>query len=588
MTPAFAQRLDVLHQAAITEAANTLTRHGFYRRDDGLWQGTLDLGSHGVIAAKVRLPASFPDALPDVYVDWAALGCRLPHVELSGRVCFAPTTGQFIDATRPRDLIDESLARARCTLSEGLSEGCLAEFGEELEAYWADPNAEQVWSICEQNSLARCIALFGLQRRGDRDVVHRLFADNAASARSWANRTGWQLGKPQAAFMLPLTTMFLLPRPGEPLLYSDVQSIVEQHGVAGAAESMQEWLRAVTLPVAILLTLPLHPPQGVAVVGVDLRPVMGQRARQAQRGFRAGHVPAAHALRFQSGEPVTRLLVERLDPAYILPRGGATTTLFERTVAVIGCGAVGSHIASHLAGLGVGRLRLIDPDHLAGGNIHRHVLGVTYLGFNKALGLTIELLRRYPHLMAEHFATDALTLLRQKPELLTDADLIVIAIGDPTIELRLNDLFGSNRPRLHAWVEPLGLGGHVLATGIANQPGCYRCLFKNDKVHGLVNKASFAAPGQAFQRTMGGCSGQFVPFAGLDADRIAGEAARLATQILQGVEQEHVLISIREDESMFQNAGFHLAPRARLLRPGERRRETRYTHQECPICGRWG
>lgn len=587
MNPAFAQRLDALHQAAITEAANTLTKHGFHLRDDGLWQGSLDLGSHGTIPARVCLPACFPDALPDVYVDWAALSCRIPHVELTGRVCFAPTTGQLIDATQPRALINESLARARRTLIEGLSENRLAEFGEELEAYWADANSEQVWSMCEQNSLARPITLFELQRRGDK-AVRRLFADNVATARHWAHRTGWQLGKPQAAFMLPLTTMFLLPRPGEPLVYSDVQTIVEQHGLAGAAESMQRWLRSVTLPAAILLTFPLRPPQGVAVVGVDLRSATGQRARQAQRGFRAGHVPAAHALRFQPGEPVTRLLVERLDPAYILPRGGATTALFERTVAVIGCGAVGSYIASHLAGLGVGRLRLIDPDRLAGGNIHRHVLGVSYLGFNKALGLAIELLRRYPHLTVEHLATDALTLLRQKPQVFTDADLIVIAIGDPTIELRLNDLLGANMPRLHAWVEPLGLGGHVLATGIGNWPGCYRCIFENDEVHGLVNKASFAAPGQAFQRTMGGCSGQFVPFAGLDADRIAGEAARLAAQILHGVEQEHVLISIREDESMFRNAGFHLTPRARLLRPGERRRETRHAHQGCPICGRWG
>lgn len=290
---------------------------------------------------------------------------------------------------------------------------------------------------------------------------------------------------------------------------------------------------------------------------------------------------------FQRDRPLTRLSIERLDPTYLLPRAGTTTALFTRTVTVIGCGAVGSHVANHLAALGVGRLRLIDHDILTSANIHRHTLGATYLGINKAAGIAVALGQHYPHLTVEHRTTTIDTVLRNEPKFITDADLVVIAIGDPTEELRLNALLGPHLRRLHVWVEPLGIGGHVLATGVAPGSGCYQCIYEEDSTLGLINLASFAAPGHIFQRTMGGCSGQFVPFAALDADRIAIEATRLVAQILSGEEQENVLISVREDERAFCAEGYTLAPRVRQVAVGTRCRETRHARIDCPVCSVW-
>ena len=403
----------------------------------------------------------------------------------------------------------------------------------------------------------------------------------------WAHRTGWRVARTLPGFLLPLTTPFLPPSPNRSITFLDVQQIL-QHAAPETIEAITVWLGTVTFPIALLVVLPLRGAQGVAAVGIDVQAPHGAAARQAQRGFRSGKVPATRALQFQPDLPVKRLLIERLDAAFVVPRGGANVALSTCTIAVIGCGAVGSHIVSHLAALGIGKLRLIDPEPLTSANIHRHVLGVNYLRWNKARGMAFEIGRRFPHLATEYRERAIEDLLREEPAFITDADLVVIAIGDPTVELCINDLLGPHTPRLHAWVEPLGIGGHILATGIVEEPGCYRCLYEEDETHGLVNRASFADPGQRFQRTMAGCAGQFVPFAALDADRIASEAARLVAQILTGGEREHVLISIREDERAFCAAGYMLAPRARSIAAGSRHREIQHIRDDCPTCSRWG
>jgi molybdopterin-synthase adenylyltransferase len=179
-------------------------------------------------------------------------------------------------------------------------------------------------------------------------------------------------------------------------------------------------------------------------------------------------------------------------------------------------------------------------------------------------------------------------VLRAEPEFITAADLIVIAVGDETLERRLNAVLATMRPRVHAWVEPLGISGHVLATGVAAGPGCYDCLFDYEAPYGLVNRAGLAAPGQSFQKSMAGCAGVYIPFAALDADRIAGETAKLVAHILTGQEHQNVLISVPGNVTAFTAAGFSLSARGRRLREAGWQRETRHARTDCPVCGEWG
>jgi hypothetical protein len=193
-----------------------------------------------------------------------------------------------------------------------------------------------------------------------------------------------------------------------------------------------------------------------------------------------------------------------------------------------------------------------------------------------ALAVALFLNRHFPHICNEDKAEDIRTILDKDPDFVTDTDLVIVALGDETLELYLNDLLGEHMPRIHTWVEPLGIGGHVLATGLSSKRGCFRCLFDTDDVLGIHNQAAFAAPGQNFQPSFAGCAGTFTPFAALDAERSANEAARLASRILLKRETSNLLISWRGDNDDFCGAGFQLSARGKMLKPGDRKIETSF------------
>jgi hypothetical protein len=102
----------------------------------------------------------------------------------------------------------------------------------------------------------------------------------------------------------------------------------------------------------------------------------------------------------------------------------------------------------------------------------------------------------------------------------------------------------------------------------------------------MTNIAAVAEPGQLFLKTMDGCSGAFTPFAGIDADRTAIEAARLAARILSGKETRNQLVSWYGDPEEFEQAGFRLSKRANMFHQGECKSATDIADPECPHCGR--
>jgi len=348
---------------------------------------------------------------------------------------------------------------------------------------------------------------------------------------------------------------------------------------------MQRWLGSKTLPAYILFSMPLAKNQGSVIIGARLEEAVGDAKQRAQKGFRPHHVPASIETRFTRKSPVSRIEVRRLDASYLLPRGGAFKELFARTVVVVGCGAIGSNVAKDLASLGIGRIRLIDPEVLTAENIHRHVLGVAFLDQKKVEGMRIFLNRHYPHILIEDRAEDVRTTLDKDAAFVTESDLIIIALGDETLELYLNDFLGQRMPRIHTWVEPLGVGGHVLGTGLGYQGGCFRCLFDRDEVLGIHNQSAFAAPGQQFQPAFAGCAGTFTPFGGVDAESTANEAARLASRILLNRQTSNTLISWRGDDADFSSAGFQLSARGKMVKPGDRKTETSFVRTDCLSCG---
>jgi len=351
--------------------------------------------------------------------------------------------------------------------------------------------------------------------------------------------------------------------------------------------SFSRWLGTTKLPVVVVVALPMPDSPIPALIACRFDRATAHRRKEALHGFRVLH--AQREIRFAGEQTLGRYSVQRLDAAFLVRRGGAPGFGDSRVV-VVGCGAVGSALAVNLAALGVGNLDLIDLDSLKEENVHRHVLGIEAIGRNKAVALAEHLGRRFPHQAVRAHPQDILALLESSAAILLEADAVVIAVGDETLERRVNSVLGFNVPRVHVWVEPLGAGGHVLVTGLQAgilTAGCYECLFTRDESGLLTNSAAFAAANQQFGQSLAGCAGTFSPFSALDANRTALEAATMVGQVLSAELRVPTLNSWRGDRGDFERGLWRLSTRGEAIQPGTRviAPSDQFARLDCRVCG---
>jgi hypothetical protein len=532
------------------------------------------------------LPADFPDALPSIFVNRSVLPKRVPHIEKTGKVCIAPGTGILLDTTRPRAIVAESLAKAAQTIDAGLSGKNEEDLLDEFLAYWDHELEVGLCSICDADGETRPLHRVEIEgwraARGSKILV----SDTANATEEWCMRLGRPSVPLQGGFLLRLQAGFPPPDFDTSLTICEVCELIRRAASDETRGALKRWLDRVRLPATVLMSMPLPRDSARVLIAVELPAPVGRAAQAAERGFRPGRAPTRRQLSASRHTPVRRMFVERLDPGFLLPRAGTVAKFAARTVAVVGCGAVGSHLVERLASLGIGRLRLVDHEKLIPANIHRHALGMEALGCNKAAALCVMLGRRFPHMKVDYRETRVQDLLESDEDFLITADVLVIALGDETLELRLNRLLRGTVPRVHTWVEPLGVAQHALSTDTTpGSRGCLECVFELDEDSGLVNRAAFAAPRQAFKRSIAGCAGTFTPFTSIDADQAAIEAVTLVSDILLGAQTTNVLVSRFGNPTAFMGAGFKLSPRADMFRSGEVRHETGYARSDCNVCG---
>ena len=156
-----------------------------------------------------------------------------------------------------------------------------------------------------------------------------------------------------------------------------------------------------------------------------------------------------------------------------------SSTLQEYSIALIGCGTIGSHLARMLVQSGAGakeKLTLFDNQILSAGNIGRHLLNFSDIGKNKAKATKTELERFHPDLKVFAINDSALT----RWDLLKRHDLIVDATGEWNVQSALNSAFFDNRGGklkglLHSWVFMNGAGVQSFLN-LGDEFACFRCL----------------------------------------------------------------------------------------------------------------
>lgn len=131
-----------------------------------------------------------------------------------------------------------------------------------------------------------------------------------------------------------------------------------------------------------------------------------------------------------TGERTNHLVILRPKgrDAMLLRAGPDAAVLQQRSVAILGAGAIGSHLAEQLARAGIGRLLLIDFDLLWPVNLVRHAAPPGTPGGTSKTTAMRDLLRQYPWVEIE-IVDGALGTPSYLRQLLASADLTVDATG---------------------------------------------------------------------------------------------------------------------------------------------------------------
>lgn len=536
---------------------------------------------------RVGFTLGFPSRLPQIYLLDVDLPRRLPHVGKHGWVCFQEQEGLLLDRHRPVAVVREAVAQAIDTLRGGLSGDNNADFIEEIALHWpgvpegfvfftAGDEIQDVFRVLLPPAM-----VFG-------------FVHNRTQARALAQppvltpqiegavdkliTASWTRG-----LYIPLSTV---PRPLDPFPVgpwtpTQVARFVRENLSAVESQRLDHLIRGMKKPATFVIVRVPRPRGGDHLVGVEYTNIRG-----------------AHPLARAPGlADLRQFKVQRQDPGYLVPRGGGAEALQEKRVLLIGCGAIGGHLALELVRCGVGHMTLVDPDVLRPENQHRHVLGAPPLVLrpSKSVLLAAEIQQRYPGVHAMGLCApigDAIACGAVKP---AGYDLILSATGDHNVERALHDYLSraTERPStLFTWLEPLGIGGHAFAQpptrGAAGRRGCFECLFTPhpaDSTPALANRAAFAAPGQVFTRELAGCGNAFTPYSSLDALRTAGLAARLAIDVMLGHVDAALLRSWKGTSEAFRAAGLRTSPRYDLAGDALERGVVEVGIPGCPVCG---
>jgi molybdopterin-synthase adenylyltransferase len=178
---------------------------------------------------------------------------------------------------------------------------------------------------------------------------------------------------------------------------------------------------------------------------------------------------------------LTPSAVDRYSRQLVLPEWSeaAQRALAEASVLVVGAGALGSPVATYLAGAGVGRLGIVDDGDVELSNLHRQHLHFTPdLGVPKAQSAAAKLGFLNPEIAVEPYRAAF------APAMVEGQDLVVDCTDAFDTRYAVNAACcAAGVPLVEAGV--VGMSGLVMAIR-PGETACYRCAFPQPPPPGAV------------------------------------------------------------------------------------------------------
>lgn len=499
------------------------------------WRFNIAIGSD-VKAVDLVFDAVFPWSAPRLFMQRPPILGTLPHLEADGFICAFPSRTP-VDPANPVGIAHDYLERLL-----------------ELAADWSDPK------FVKREISNEFLSYLG--RRGAPRPIRSLLAPSEytePTAHVWRGRTGivlcssaenltgWlnhRYGRQTRPWSFERAVVLrpdTLPNPQE--LPDNARELLDMAAPGAERDALIEALAGSPRAVLVAVALPTRPHETMVSYEIPAARRETERGRKHMTaGFRAKKMPLNILVqrRAATSFKVSPMEVERLDAAWVHGRDqlSEVQTLQGKTVTVLGCGSLGSGVATLLAKAGVGGLNLVDPEVLASENTSRHDLGMSGVGRWKADALAERLRNEFPHLPdVREFRARWQTIAETKPEVLVGSDVVLVAIGSWMDEGAFETwrLARDQSPTtIYGWLEPHAVAAH--AVSITEGGPCFGCGL-SEFGESLLRVAAWS--GNTTTRTHPACGGSFQPYGASQLARGHGLIADLCLEQLLG-EPAHV------------------------------------------------
>jgi len=486
----------------------------------------------------------FPTQLPFISINKGQHSIpKIPHVMSNGLVCFLEREGVIWNNV-PESTLDFVFERVERVL---IADSPKIEYHREFSYYFGslDP-LEHVFSVFTPEDEPMEISIL--------TIKHKPFAflNNNNQSKLFLGKllkTNINTHNLNKAFYVPLDITYTGDVPQLDRFWSseEILRMIKEHTTSDTQDKLKEF-RANKKNYYYLIRIPLLTGDYV-IIGLWYKKVVHGPSEKINP-----LIDETIANAFD----ITPLFVFRDDEATLIERASGVKK--DLNTLLIGCGSVGSDLLFLLARSGIKQFTLVDKDKLRIENSFRHFLGLDKSIENK---YKVELLKnevesRYPNSNIHTLEGDALVAIENGELNLKDYDLIIVAIGDPNTERKLNEfILKTLKPAIFTWVEAYGVGGHALMVNNGDK-GCYECLIDDE----LSMFPSFAGKSDVpFIKNMNGCTTSFTPYGSIDSMETAILASRIVLRYLKNEIIGNPLISWKGSAKAFEESGYQTSER---------------------------
>jgi len=503
----------------------------------------------------LAFPILFPDAFPKIYLSKKNYEevYPVPHVDKNRLICTRDPEVVILNDKKPGEAIEELIKIALKILEKGVNGENTEDFIKEFLAYWNDEACHYLLSIFEPVDYCKKLYFFVLSKKIF--CLKNILSESKEKLVKWLDPFDVEIeDKYYDVLYIPLSEFnpYLLNR------NKDLLTILNNNSFnKGDIKHVENFFNESSRNNIIISSIDIEGER--MLFGWKHQMV---RVKQFKGGFRGSYAPLQIRLLDSKikDRSIEKIKLIRLDKGRIFKRGGAITSFLKKdnSVGLIGCGSLGSYLAMSLARCGISRFTLVDKEYLSPENTPRHLCGFLEASLNmkKVDAVKKRLKEHFPHIECETYSDDFLKLFYEREIDLGKCDLLIVAIGNISIERRINFLQRKgeiNCPVVYLWIEPFGVGGHILYIS-PDEHGCYSCCFENNGTF----KYSISKPNEQFQKRESGCQSTFIPYSALQIEQFISVASKKILEILDGKLKKSALFTWVGDIKEFENMNFKI------------------------------